>query len=257
MRKLLVLVTLVSVLAACGNDEDKNPPQAPTQIVLVVTATPEPATQTAQAATSTTTADTAAPTLTQLVVTTAASTTTPTTQPQASATFTVAPATPTALPANFPTPVLAPLPVAEQVFEHGRMFWLRPNRQIWVMVASPDNPNGGDWYCFVDNFEEGEQETDPSLVPPADRYQPRRGFGKLWRNNPDLKAALGWGLTPEFELTSNYMYLAGGTVQNGTYVPAAGEHRLTTLYNETISLFEGQQRGECQPSGTWQMAPVP
>jgi len=255
MRKLLVLVTLVSILAACGdsNDDDKTP-QAPTQIVIVVTATPEPATQTAQAATSNPVQDITAPATSQPVATTAA---TLTTQPQASATLTLAPATPTALPENFPTPVLAPLPVAEQVFEHGRMFWLRPNRQIWVMVASPDNPNGGDWYCFNDSFEEGEQETDPSLVPPADRYQPRRGFGKLWRDNPDLKEALGWGLTPEFELTSNYMYIAGGTMQNGTYVPGPGEHRLTTLYNETISLFEEQQRGECWPSGTWRMAPVP
>ncbi len=257
MRKLLVLVTLVSILAACGdsNDDDKTP-QAPTQIVIVVTATPEPATQTAQAATSNPVQDITAPAASQIVATTAA-TPTLTTQPQASATLTLAPATPTALPENFPTPVLAPLPVAEQVFEHGRMFWLRPNRQIWVMVASPDNPNGGDWYCFNDSFEEGEQETDPSLVPPADRYQPRRGFGKLWRDNPDLKEALGWGLTPEFELTSNYMYIAGGTMQNGTYVPGPGEHRLTTLYNETISLFEEQQRGECWPSGTWRMAPVP
>ncbi len=135
------------------------------------------------------------------------------------------------------------------------MFWIRHNRQIWVMVARGGDPNSGDWYCYNDSFEDGEAETDPSLVPPADRYQPRRGFGKLWREHTDLKDALGWGTTPEFELTSQYTYIAGGYVQGNQYFPGPGEHRLTTLYNDVVSFYEGDIRGDCQ-GGTWRMAPA-
>jgi hypothetical protein len=159
-------------------------------------------------------------------------------------TATPVPPTPTPLPAMFPTPVSAQLDIAEEVFQHGRMFWIRENKQIWVMVnVPPDNTAGGDWYCYNDTFVEGEPETDPNLVPPDGMYQPRRGFGKLWRNHPDLKDAL----------TSDYTYLAGGYVQDGQYIAGPGEHRLTTLYHQTISFFESQIRGDCM-GGTWRLS---
>jgi hypothetical protein len=155
-------------------------------------------------------------------------------------------------PAIFPTDTLAQVQIVEEVFEHGRMFWISHNRQIWVMV---DNPavmaNGGDWYCYNDTFQDGEPETDPSLVPPDDLIQPKRGFGKVWRTVPGLRDSLGWGTTPEFDLLSNYTYIAGGYVQDGQYYPGPGEHRLTTLYGDSISFFEQEIRGDCV-GGTWQ-----
>lgn len=161
---------------------------------------------------------------------------------------------PTPQPEMFPTNVNTQVQAAEQVFENGRMMWIRFNRQIWVMVANEGDPNSGDWYCYLDTFEEGEPEIDPELEPPSeDLIQPRRGFGKIWRNNPDLQEALGWAITPEFELTSNYTYIAGGTIENGEYYPGPGEHRLTTLYDETISFYEGDIRGDCQ-GGTWHLS---
>jgi hypothetical protein len=169
---------------------------------------------------------------------------------------TLLPASATPAPEIFPTNTVAQVQIAEQVFEHGRMFWLRHSRQIWVMQASKDNPDAGDWYCYNDTFEEGEAEIDPNLVAPQSSvqlYQPRRGFGKLWRSQLELKEGLGWGITPEFELTSNYTYIPGGYVQGSDYFPGPGEHRLTTLYNESISFFEGEQRGDC-PGGPWRMA---
>jgi len=172
---------------------------------------------------------------------------------QVTATWTPSPPPPTVAvplasatprPDIFPTNVTAVLDIAEQVFQHGRMFWLRHNRQIWVMVDDPD-PNfpGGDWYCFNDTFLEGEPETDPSLVPPADNLiQPRRGFGKIWRTHPDIQNGMGWAITPEFELTSPYTYIG------------PGEHRLTTLYGESISFYEQDIRGDCL-GGTWRLTP--
>ncbi len=167
-------------------------------------------------------------------------------------------ATRTPRPEVFPTNTFAEVQIAEQVFEHGRMFWISHNRQIWVMVNDPALPQGGagDWYCFNDTFEEGEPETDPALTPPGEGLlQPARGFGKVWRSDPDLQAGLGWATTPEFDLTSSYTYVPGGTVDdNGRYTPGPGEHRLTTLYSESLSFYEDQVRGDCM-GGTWSLTP--
>ncbi len=236
-KGLLLLALLVAglVLVACGDE----PP--PTQIYIVVSPTPQ-ASETAPATPASPTPATPSPV------------------PSATAGPSVTPApaqpTPTPQPAGFPTNTVSEVQLAEQVFEHGRMFWIRHTRQIWVMVnVPPDNEYGGDWFCYNDTFQEGEPEIDQKLVPPEGMYQPRRGFGKLWRNRTELKEALGWAITPEFELTSAYVYIAGGYMQGGQYVPAPGEHRLTTLYNENISFFEQDIRGDCL-GGTWRKAPA-
>jgi hypothetical protein len=241
MRKLVIILGILALALAACNDE---PP--PTQIVLVVTATTAPGAETPEAATL--------PAATATTLPTQAPSVTPSPKPEKTkkpqATDTPAP---TPQPELFPTNVAAQVQIVEEVYQHGRMFWLRHNREIWVMVNNPpDNSSGGDWYCYNDTWEEGEAEIDPSLVPPEGMYQPRRGFGLLWRTHTDLHDVLGWGTTPEFELTSNYTYIAGGYVQGNTYYPAAGEHRLTTLYGDSISFFESDVRGDCL-GGTWRM----
>ncbi len=241
MQKTIILLVLVLVLVACGD----NPP--PTQIVIVISPTPEAVTSetpenTANATTAPTVQPTTAPTI-------SSEPTAPTREPERTPLPTA-----TERPEIFPTDVIAEVQLAEQVFEHGRMFWIRHTLQIWVMQASADDPNGGDWFCYNDTFVDGEQEVDPTLIPPDGTFQPRRGFGKLWRNHPEIREGLGWAITPEFELTSKYRYIAGGVVDNGQYMPGPGEHRLTTLYNESISFYEGDVRGDCQ-GGTWHMTP--
>jgi hypothetical protein len=247
-RTIIILGMLVLVLVACGD----NPP--PTQIVIVISPTPETVTpgtpdNVVTASPSPTIVPTAAPTVTGQP--TAQRTRKPNRTPVPTETL-IPTATPR--PAIFPTDVVADVQLAEQVFEHGRTFWIRHTRQIWVMQASPDDPDGGDWFCYDDTFEDGEQEVDPSLIPPLGMYQPRRGFGKLWRSHPEIREGLGWALTPEFELTSSYLYIAGGTVEGDQYLPGPGEHRLTTLYKQSISFYEGDIRGDCQ-GGTWHMTP--
>jgi hypothetical protein len=134
--------------------------------------------------------------------------------------------------------------MAEEVFEHGRMFYIQPRDQIWVMVAEDEDQTHGTWSVYPDTFIDGEPEFDPSIVPPDGMYQPERGFGKLWRENEDIRAALGWGLTPEFGYVSNYEYHAGGEVNNGVYTPAPGYHVLFTLddvayrFNEADNTWE-------------------
>jgi hypothetical protein len=204
------------ITAAC-----QGPP--PTQIVLVVTATPtftpDPD-ATAEVASATVTA-----------LTTEEATAIETSTPQATATID-----------PFPTVTLTQIQVAEQVFEHGRMMWIQPRSQIWVMI---DDGNGeGKWTVYQDTYEDGEPESDPTLTIPAGRFEPLRGFGKLWRENPSVQDGLGWGTTPEFGYVSNYEYHPGGTVNaQNQYVPAPGYHILFSLYQEKFQFNE--------TDGTW------
>jgi hypothetical protein len=100
-------------------------------------------------------------------------------------------------------PAAAPItsPAVEQLFEHGRMIWLESQRKIYVLFgggqpAAPDAPPDG-FLVFDDTWQPGEPESDPALVPPAGLNQPVRGFGKVWRNWPHVRAGLGWALAPE------------------------------------------------------------
>lgn len=206
----LILALLVT---AC-----QGPP--PTQIVLVVTATPAtPETASAAQASPATAAETVTS-----VPPSVAPDLTPTLDPM-------------------PTPVMNRIQVAEQVFEHGRMFWVQPREQIWVMIES--GPGQGTWQVYEDTFNEGEPETDPTIIPPDGMFQPERGFGKLWRDTQAVRDALGWAVTPEFGYVSNYEYHHGGTVNTANeYVPGPGYHVLFSLYDEQFRFNEAD--------GTWQ-----
>ena len=52
---------------------------------------------------------------------------------------------------------------------------------------------------YPDTWTAEEPETDPTLIPPEGFFQPRRGFGKAWRDFPSLQEQLGWAI--EAELT--------------------------------------------------------
>ncbi len=152
---------------------------------------------------------------------------------------------PTPLPEGFPPITEADVLVAEQVFEGGRMFWVQPVNQIWVMVVQDEG--AGQWLVYEDTFDETQDaEVDPSLTPPEEGLiQPVRGFGKLWRENPDVQEALGWGVTPEFGYTSQYRYVPGGEIVDGEYVAGPGFHVLFSLESEAFRFNE--------EDGTWQL----
>lgn len=95
----------------------------------------------------------------------------------------------------------------EQQFEHGVMLWVEEfywadpaaptanNRTIYVFFDTPI-PDA-EFRVFTDEWTDAQPASDPQLVPPADRYQPLRGFGKIWRDNPDMQARLGWATGEE------------------------------------------------------------
>jgi hypothetical protein len=229
MRFRFVLLVFLIALAIGACDA-----QPPALVVLVVTATP---TDTPEADAETPTITTA-PTITAGVTSEVTLTLSP--EPSASATL-----APTATPDIFPTPTVGEIQVAEQLFQNGRMFWVQPTRQLWVLIVRSEGR--GTWTIYPDMFQDGvDPELDPSLLPPEGLIQPERGFGKLWRENQDVREGLGWATTPEFGYVSRYEYHPGGTIDSqGQYVPAPGYHILYSLYQEQFRFNE--------VDGTWQL----
>lgn len=225
MRLFLVSLLLLLLTAACGT---------PTVVYVVVTATPE-TTEESQVVSLPTETTTLTNVPVEPTVTEAPSALPqPTTPPATSS-------APTAIPADFPTPYITQVQVAEQLFEHGRMYWVGRVRQIWVLVITGEGR--GDWYVYEDNFVEGEPETDPALVPPEGRIQPERGFGKLWREVPGLRDLLGWAVQPEVGYISRYEYHVTDQLD------AAGNR---TGYHVVYSLG-GEQFRFNEIDSTWQL----
>ena len=110
---------------------------------------------------------------------------------------------------------------AEQIFEGGRMIWLEhaaPIRQwdwgtggqddfIILALYSP----GVAWpqkQTFVDAWSPNELDSDPDIVPPSGKFQPIRGFGKVWRTHSDVRQKLGWALNQETSFDAVYQLVS-------------------------------------------------
>jgi hypothetical protein len=222
LRIFALCSLLVGFLTSCIS-------QVPTQVVLVVTATPDTSV-TASASPQ------PSPSPADATVTTGTSVS-PTTAP--TPTF-----APTATPDIFPTPTVGEVQVAEQLFQRGRMFWVQPTQQIWVLILTGEGR--GSWTVYPDTYQDGvDAEVDAAIVAPDGLIQPTRGFGKLWRDNQDVRDDLGWATTPEFGYVSRYEYHPGGTIRNGAYVAAPGYHILYSLYQEQFRFNE--------VDSTWQL----
>ncbi len=85
--------------------------------------------------------------------------------------------------------------LVEQAFEHGYMIWDAETKEIYVLLAD----RRFTWQVYPDTFQEGEPETDKTLIPPSPNLkQPRRGFGKVWREQlGGPQALIGWAMENE------------------------------------------------------------
>jgi hypothetical protein len=86
---------------------------------------------------------------------------------------------------------------AQQPFENGFMIWLEPSRTIYVFYNFGRAGSPPVYEVYPDDFQEGDPESDPAIVPPAGLYQPIRGFGLVWRTHPEVREGLGWATAPE------------------------------------------------------------
>lgn len=141
-------------------------------------------------------------------------------------------------PDPFPTPEIAEVFVAQQPFQNGQMFWIRPIDQIWVITTNAEGEQT--WQVYQDTFEDGMQESDPEFTPPiSGLYQPVRGFGKLWRETDTLREQLGYGVAQEVGYLGIYEYHYGGTVENGEFEQSSGYHILRAIDGTTYRFNEG------------------
>ncbi len=74
-------------------------------------------------------------------------------------------------------------------FERGNMIWI--DGPIYVLYID------GRLQQFTDTFVQGVDPDSGGETPPPGLYEPVRGFGKVWRSNPDVRSGLGWGTTQE------------------------------------------------------------
>ncbi len=79
----------------------------------------------------------------------------------------------------------------EQSFQNGYMFWRQDDNKIYVLYKN------NTWAVYESTWSSRDPEQDPSIVPPAGYFQPKRGFGKVWRDNPAVRNGLGWATTDE------------------------------------------------------------
>jgi hypothetical protein len=83
-----------------------------------------------------------------------------------------------------------------------------------IIVAFED----GMWQSFKDTWTEEQPESDSGTTAPEGLYQPVRGFGKLWRENPELQEQLGWGLAREWGYTAAWQAQIVEPFPNMVYV---------------------------------------
>ena len=109
---------------------------------------------------------------------------------------------------------------AEEAFWGGLMLWRQSPNYIYALY------NNGTWQGYSDTWATGQMEWDPALVPPAGYYQPKRGFGKVWRDNPAVRSGLGWATTEEYGFFGSVQAFNGGTL---FWSPSRG---IFALYND-------------------------
>lgn len=98
-----------------------------------------------------------------------------------------------------PRPDACPLnpPLASQAvyqrFQNGHMIWVGTQDAIYIMYDDDALPR---WRVYRDYFEDGMTEMAPDMEePPASTlWQPRRGFGLLWRTDERIQERIGWAL---------------------------------------------------------------
>ena len=130
------------------------------------------------------------------------------------------------------TATYATLRTAFFPFENGYMFWMEDTKQIYVLVSSEDDPRTGTYSTYIDTWNEGMPETDPSLEPPSGLTQPDRSFGQAWRTYPGVRDSLGWG-------TGSTIYYTGLVVRDGEKTLVNGpDNRVYELNDGTWSVVD-------------------
>jgi len=80
--------------------------------------------------------------------------------------------------------------------------WRQDLKLIYILKA--DNT----WDFIGDPWREGDVE--PPSEAPDGLYQPVRGFGRTWREQPGIRESLGWATTEESGFVATLQEFRGG-----------------------------------------------
>jgi hypothetical protein len=84
-------------------------------------------------------------------------------------------------------------PGSLQPFQGGYMIWVGQQDAIYALYVNSAAPR---WQVFNDSYQDGMPEVDPNLATTLPgTWQPRRGFGLVWRGQPGVRDRLGWALS--------------------------------------------------------------
>jgi hypothetical protein len=81
---------------------------------------------------------------------------------------------------------------AIQNLENGLMIWVQyseaeGDQKIYAVWSH------GRHKTVTDTWQEGDRET-PDFEAPPGKFVPRRGFGRAWENDPEIREGLGWAV---------------------------------------------------------------
>lgn len=164
--------------------------------------------------------------------------------PVGGAPVSVATTAPGALP-PYPPPTQSKVAASYQTFERGFIVNLIDRKQVWVFTrpivalsTSKDATNFGQWISYADSFKEGDAETDPTFAAHSSFIQPKRSLGKVWRDNANVRTALGWGIDNEQNFTTNITSYPIAVAEGGKFTPKFAFHLITLPDNSIIHLNE-------------------
>lgn len=131
-------------------------------------------------------------------------------------------------------PIVASLSNAYQPFERGVMIWINDIiPHIYVLN------NDGTFLRFDDTYTAGVDPESGGQTPPTGLIEPVRGFGKVWRDNPQAQSGLGWATAAE----------TGGTTTSQEFT--SGRMLAVPGRNDILVLFYAGGNA----SGTWRSVP--
>ena len=118
-----------------------------------------------------------------------------------------------------------------QPFESGYMFYMKSSRVIYVLSKT-----GVQLSVYTDTWNEGDPNGDLAPGPRPNTFVPKRGFGKVWRENAVVQQALGYATTDEQPSVSKVQFFDRGVLIDD---PA---NNLLWALNTAISVWDNAPR---------------
>ena len=94
------------------------------------------------------------------------------------------------------------IPASIQMFERGAMIWRGDTRTIYVFTKETTVGPGlvgypplGSWLSYPDTWDESQPAGGEQVSPTL--WQPRRGFGKVWRERPEVQQRIGYAISAQ------------------------------------------------------------